>query len=64
MAKRKIVFWANVDMPDDESRPLSLCTANLWREYADWLEQVGPSKIGAQGDVGLASGTVKWRALE
>ena len=63
METRTILLEAIVDYPD-ERQTLTLALANLYREYADWLEEVGPYNIHEQGVIGLPSGMMKWRAQE
>lgn len=63
METRTIRLEAIVDYPDD-SVYLTLCLANLYREYADWLIDVGAHNVGGKGEIGLPSGTMKWRAIE
>lgn len=58
--RRSITYWADVEYTDD-SKPLTLSFANLLREYADWLESVGPYAVGGTGNIGLPSGSIKWR---
>ena len=58
-----IIHWATIDYPGSETVPATLKLAGLFRDFADWLEQVGPVQVGAEGEIGLPSGFIKWRRL-
>jgi hypothetical protein len=60
--KVTILTWITVNYPDDRT-PLTLREAVLLREYADWIEEVGPHNIMETGNIGLPSGSIKWRRL-
>lgn len=57
-----IIYWFHVDYEDDRT-PLTIKSANLHREFADWLEEVGAINVGERGNIGLPSGSVEWRRL-
>lgn len=61
--KIEIIHWIVVDYPDD-CTPLTVRLTSLLREYCDWMEEVGHMKIGIEGNIGLPSGSVKWRRVE
>ena len=63
METRTTKLEAIVDYPDD-SVYLTMCLANLFREYAGWLDDVGAMKVAGEGEIGLPSGIMKWRAVE
>ena len=63
METRTILLEAIVDYPDDR-QPLSLALAGLYRQYAEWLEDVGPYMVREEGEIGLPSGMMKWRYQE
>lgn len=58
----KIRYDVVIKYPDD-SRYLTLCIAQLFREYTDWLESVNPLMVDAQGMIELPSGQIKWRRI-
>jgi hypothetical protein len=60
--KITIIHWMHINY-DDDRVPLTIRSAQLHREFADWLEEVGPLNVQEVGDVGLASGSVKWRRI-
>jgi uncharacterized protein YaeQ len=49
---------------DDDKMLFTLGMANLLEEFANWMKDVGPLSIEEKGDIGLPSGTIKWRAVE
>jgi len=59
---RRMRMDVTVNYPDDR-KYLTLELANLMREFADWIEQVGPMNIAAEGVIGLNTGSIRWRAL-
>ena len=63
METRTILLEAIVNYPD-ESQTLTHALANIYREYADWLDDVGPDNVQGQGEIGLPSGMMKWRVVE
>lgn len=63
METRTIRLEAVVEYPDDRVY-LTTCLANLYREYADWLDDVGAMNVSGKGEIGLPSGIMKWRVIE
>lgn len=58
----EIIYWVFPDFPD-EKQMLTHRLSALFRELADWMEDVGPQAIGETGDIGLPSGSIKWRRI-
>lgn len=60
--KIEFVHFVFVDYPDD-SMYLNTRLINLMREYADWMEEVGPMNMLEEGTIGLQSGSINWRRV-
>jgi hypothetical protein len=60
--KIEIIHWVVVDYPDD-MLPLDVRLTNLLREYCNWMEEIGSQHLGVDGNIGLPSGSVKWRRI-
>lgn len=58
----EIIFWVFPHYPDD-TQYLTHRVSALFREFADWQDEVGPLNIAADGDIGLPSGSIKWRRV-
>lgn len=60
--KITVIHWATVDYPPGEMTPVSIKMADLFREFADWIEEVGPHAIEATGTFGHPTkGSITWR---
>ena len=58
----EIIYWVFPKSPD-QTQYLSHRLSALFREFADWMDEVGPGNIPEAGDVGLALGSIRWRRI-